>query len=390
MTQLVAFLIIVAAAAVGDSLSVRTKARIPSLLVMMLIFMVGFWGIFPKNIVEISGLAAMGALASPIIVTHMGTLMSFKQVGNQWRSLLVGLGAIIGVGIIVFPIFSVVYGNHMAVSAAAPISGGIVAAIMAMDAMKAVGKPELQVLVMLFLCLQGLIGMPIAANLLKKDVKRNWNKIIETHNNKTIKNSDINIPEEKKLIPPLPKGYQIPFVLLAKLILIAFLAVSTASLFNNVIHPYIMTLLFGLLAYYLGFLEGDILSKANCLPFLMLLLIASVLPSMTYATPQLVASMVGPLILGFVLAIAGIGIISFIVGKLVGFSTEMAISVGSTALYGFPGNYMIVQEIARTASDNPEEQKAVLDYILPPMIVGGYATVTIGSVLLTGVLLKFI
>ncbi len=73
-----------------------------------------------------------------------------------------------------------------------------------------------------------------------------------------------------------------------------------------------------------------------------------------------------------------------------GFSTEMAISVGSTALYGFPGNYMIVQEIARTASDNPEEQKAVLDYILPPMIVGGYATVTIGSVLLTGVLLKFI
>jgi hypothetical protein len=151
-----------------------------------------------------------------------------------------------------------------------------------------------------------------------------------------------------------------------------------------------MTLLFGLIAYYLGFLEGDILSKANCLPFLMLLLIASILPAMTYATPKLVASMIGPLLLGFVLAIIGIGIISFIVGKLVGFSTEMAISVGSTALYGFPGNYMIAQEVARSASNNPEEQKAVLNYILPPMIVGGYATVTIGSVLLAGVLLKLL
>jgi len=388
MTQLVAFLVIIAVAAVGDLLSVRTKARIPSLLVMMAIFMVGFWGIFPKDIVKVSGLAAMGALATPIIVTHMGTLMSFKQVGNQWKALLVGLGAVIGVGLLVFPVVSAVYGKYMAVSAAAPISGGIVAGIMAMDAMKAAGKPQLQVLVLLFLCIQGLIGMPIAANLLKKDVKNNWDKIIDSHKTKTANSKDTK--EVKKLIPSLPKAYQTPFILLAKLVLVAFLAVSTATLFNDVIHPYIMTLLFGLIAYYLGFLEGDLLSKASSLPFLMLLLIASILPAMTYATPKLVASMIGPLLLGFALAIVGISIISFIVGKLVGFSTEMAISVGSTALYGFPGNYMIVQEVARSASSNPEEQKAILDYILPPMIVGGYSTVTVGSVLLAGVLLKLL
>lgn len=388
MTQLVAFLVIIAVAAVGDLLSVKTKARIPSLLVMMAIFMVGFWGIFPKDIVKVSGLAAMGALATPIIVTHMGTLMSFKQVGNQWKALLVGLGAVVGVGVVVFPIVSAVYGKYMAVSAAAPISGGIVAAIMAMDAMKAAGKPELQVLVMLFLCIQGLIGMPIAANLLKKDVKNNWDKIIDSHKTKTANSKDIK--EVKKLIPSLPKAYQTPFILFAKLVLIAFLAVSTATLFNDVIHPYIMTLLFGLIAYYLGFLEGDLLSKANCLPFLMLLLIASVLPAMTYATPKLIVSMIGPLLLGFAVGIIGVGIMSYFVGRLVGFSKEMAISVGSTALYGFPGNYMIVQEVARSASSNPEEQKAILDYILPPMIVGGYSTVTIGSVLLAGILLKFL
>jgi len=388
MTQLLAFLVILVAAAVGDAISVRTRARIPSLLVIMFIFMIGFWTIFPKNLIETSGLIAMAGLASPIIVTHMGTLMSLRQVGNQWKALLVGFGALVGVALLLLTIYSAIYGMPMAVAAAAPISGGIVAGLMAMDAMKAVGRPELQVLVMLFLSLQSLIGMPLAANLLKRDVRKNWDKIISTHQT-AMANND-NAKEEKKLIPPLPREYQTPFLLLAKLALVAWLAVSFAGLLNNVIHPYIMTLVFGLLAYYLGFLEEDILTKANSSSFLMLLLIAALLPSMTQATPQLIASMIVPLLVGFALGVVGIGVMSYIVGRFLGLSPEMAFSIGSTALYGFPGNYMIVQEVSRSASKDPEEQRAVLNYIMPPMIVGGYATVTIGSVFLTGILINFL
>ncbi|HHV80180.1 TPA: hypothetical protein GXX44_00670 [bacterium] len=388
MTQLLAFLVILVAAAVGDAISVRTRARIPSLLVIMFIFMIGFWTIFPKNLIETSGLIAMAGLASPIIVTHMGTLMSLRQVGNQWKALLVGFGALVGVALLLLTIYSAIYGMPMAVAAAAPISGGIVAGLMAMDAMKAVGRPELQVLVMLFLSLQSLIGMPLAANLLKRDVRKNWDKIISTHQ-AAIANND-NAKKEKKLIPPLPREYQTPFLLLAKLALVAWLAVSFAGLLNNVIHPYIMTLVFGLLAYYLGFLEEDILTKANSSSFLMLLLIAALLPSMTQATPQLIASMIVPLLVGFALGVVGIGVMSYIVGRFLGLSPEMAFSIGSTALYGFPGNYMIVQEVSRSASKDPEEQRAVLNYIMPPMIVGGYATVTIGSVFLTGILINFL
>ena len=388
MTQLLAFLVILVAAAVGDAISVRTRARIPSLLVIMFIFMIGFWTIFPKNLIETSGLIAMAGLASPIIITHMGTLMSLKRVADQWKALLVGFGALVGVALLLLTIYSAIYGMPMAVAAAAPISGGIVAGLMAMDAMKAVGRPELQVLVMLFLSLQSLIGMPLAANLLKRDVRKNWDKIISTHQ-AAIANND-NAKKEKKLIPPLPREYQTPFLLLAKLALVAWLAVSFAGLLNNVIHPYIMTLVFGLLAYYLGFLEEDILTKANSSSFLMLLLIAALLPSMTQATPQLIASMIVPLLVGFALGVVGIGVMSYIVGRFLGLSPEMAFSIGSTALYGFPGNYMIVQEVSRSASKDPEEQRAVLNYIMPPMIVGGYATVTIGSVFLTGILINFL
>lgn len=388
MTQLLAFLVILIASAVGDVVSIKSRARIPSLLIMMLIFMFGYWTIFPKDIVEISGLTAMAALASPIIITHMGTLMSFKQIADQWKALLIGLGAMVGIGVLVLPIYGAIYGLPMAISAAAPISGGIVAGLMAMERMQAIGRPELQVLVMLFLALQSLIGMPLAANLLKRDVAKNWEKIVSTHRANMAQGNPAE--KEKKLIPPLPKEYQTPFLLLAKLALVAWAAVSFAGLFNDVIHPYIMTLLFGLLAYYLGFLEDDILTKANSISFLMLLLIAALLPSMSQATPQLIASMIVPLLVGFALGVVGIGVMSYVVGRLIGLSPAMAISIGSTALYGFPGNYMIVQEVARSASQDPEEQRAVLSYIMPPMIVGGYSTVTIGSVLLTGILLNLL
>mgnify|MGYP001244658981 CR=1 FL=1 len=388
MTQLLAFLVILIAAAVGDVVSIKSRARIPSLLIMMLIFMFGYWTIFPKDIVEISGLTAMAALASPIIITHMGTLMSFKQIADQWKALLIGLGAMVGIGVLVLPIYGAIYGLPMAISAAAPISGGIVAGLMAMERMQAIGRPELQVLVMLFLALQSLIGMPLAANLLKRDVAKNWEKIVSTHRTNMAQGNPAE--KEKKLIPPLPKEYQTPFLLLTKLALVAWAAVSFAGLFNDVIHPYIMTLLFGLLAYYLGFLEEDILTKANSSSFLMLLLIAALLPSMSQATPQLIASMIVPLLVGFALGVVGIGVMSYVVGRLIGLSPAMAISIGSTALYGFPGNYMIVQEVARSASQDPEEQRAVLSYIMPPMIVGGYSTVTIGSVLLTGILLNLL
>jgi hypothetical protein len=81
---------------------------------------------------------------------------------------------------------------------------------------------------------------------------------------------------------------------------------------------------------------------------------------------------------------------SWLVGKLIGVSAGMAIAIGSTCLYGFPGNYIIVQEVAESMSSNDEEKKAILDHILPPMIVGGYATVTIGSVIFAGIITKFL
>jgi hypothetical protein len=386
MSQFLAFVVFVLALGIGELVSSATRARIPSLLVAMVIFLVGFWVGLPKDLVNRTGLLSLAALSTPIIVTHMGTLMSFKQVGKQWKALLIGIGALIGVGVLLLTIQRAIYGLPIAVASACPISGGIVAAMIGMDAMKAIGRPELQVLVVLFLVLQGLIGMPLASNLLKQDVKKNWDKIVAAKGN----GAQTAAVPEKKLLPPLPKKFQNPFVLLAKVVIVGWLATLVAGLTNGVINASVVAIVFGLLAYYIGFLEEDILTKTGTFSFFMLLLIASVMSSMGQATPQLIASFIGPILVGFVLGTIGVVVMSWLVGKLIGVSAGMAIAIGSTCLYGFPGNYIIVQEIAKSMSSNEEEKKAILDYILPPMIVGGYATVTIGSVIFAGIVTRFI
>jgi len=384
MTQILAFLIFILALAIGEVISTATKARIPSLLVAMVLMMVGFWVGLPKDLVAKTGLPALAAISTPMMVAHMGTLMSLKTVAKQWKALVIGVAALIGIGVLLLTIYSGLYGLPIAVAAACPISGGIVASQIAMEAMKTAGKPELQVLVLLFLVLQGLIGMPLAANLLKRDVKKNWDKVMSAK----VDSAEAGAVE-KKLIPALPKAYNSPFILLVKLAIVAWLASLVAGLTNGVVNVSVVAIIFGLIAYFLGFLEGDILTKSGAFTFFMLLLLASVMGAMNLATPQLILSFIGPIIVGFILGVAGLIVMSWLAGKLLKVSPGMAIAIGSTALYGFPGNYIIVHEIAKSMGHNPEEEKAILDYLLPPMIVGGYATVTIGSVIFAGIVVKF-
>ena len=72
-------------------------------------------------------------------------------------------------------------------------------------------------------------------------------------------------------------------------------------------------------------------------------------------------------------------ITSAISGKLVGLSKEMSFACALTAL-GFPADYIITNEVCISISKNDEEKKYVTDILLPRMLVGGFATVSIASV----------
>lgn len=67
-------------------------------------------------------------------------------------------------------------------------------------------------------------------------------------------------------------------------------------------------------------------------------------------------------------------------------SVPMSIAIGLTSLYGFPGTMILSQEAAKGAGETPEEVAAIEGEILPKMIVAGFSTVTITSVIVTGII----
>ena len=186
------------------------------------------------------------------------------------------------------------------------------------------------------------------------------------------------------------KKYQTPFILLLKTIFVAWLAVFTAELLGGVINKYVMALVFGIIFYELGFLEQKILDKANSTGIMLFALMVPVFASLPKATPQMIEALIFPIIAVFIISLFGITVISLLLGKILGYSWRMSIAVGVTCLFGFPATFILAEEVSMAVSSNADEADYLSSIMLPKMLVGGFSTVTIGSVFVASFMVNFL
>ena len=59
-------------------------------------------------------------------------------------------------------------------------------------------------------------------------------------------------------------------------------------------------------------------------------------------------------------------------------------------IFGYPGTQIITEEVVKSMDGTAEEKAAAEAYILPKMLVGGFVTVTIASVVLAGIIAPMI
>ena len=374
---------------IGDYISQKTKSIVSMMFTASALFLVGFWLGVPETLFEDAQLMGIGSLLIGLLITHMGTLLNFEDLKVQWKTVLIGLSAVVGIGVFLFAAGTPILGKEYAVAAAPPISGGVVAAIIMGEVATAKGFNDIAVFATILVVVQGFFGYPIASYFLNKEAKLILKRKNEfTQENLTTSNSKGQAVSRKKIIPPLPKELQTSFVLLAKLSLTALLSFKLAELTNNIIHPYVMCLLVGIIACEIGFLKRDILTQSNSSGLAMVGLMAVIFSSLAKATPDMILSLLFPIVASLTLGTIGIIIFSAIVGKLLCISPSMSIAIGSSALFGFPGTYIISNEVATANAKNEEEKQMILAEILPKMLVAGFITVTIASVILAGVMAK--
>lgn len=395
LSIIAAFSIVLAVLSIGDIVSVKTKAFIPSVFVSAVLFLLGYWTFFPKDIVTLSGLGMpLAQLGMYLLITHMGTMMSVKELAKQWKTVVIGLVGIAGICLGTMTIGRLLFGWDTVVVATPPLTGGIVAAIMMQDAAAKKGLADLAVLAIVMYVMQGFAGYPLTAIMLKKEAKRllGLYRSGEVKVNKGAKSETAAVVQKSKfrVFPPLPEKYQTTYMYLMKLGLVAWASVAFATATKEVVSKYVICLIFGVIASEIGFLERKPLNISGSFGFLMTSLMAFIFDGLSKATPEMLMKLVGPLVGIIVFGVIGMAILSMLLGKFLGYSKEMAFAVALNALYGFPPNYILTEEASKAMAETPEEKEYLMDEMLPKMLVGGFTTVTIASVIIAGIFIKFI
>jgi hypothetical protein len=400
MSQMLALVILTFILFVGDFVAVRTKAWVPSIFICATLFLLGYWTFFPQNIVELAGVPPVVAtMLMYLLITNMGTLLSIQELKNQWKTIVIALSGIIGIIALLFGVGTFLFGFETIVVAIPPLVGGVVSALIMSEGAKEAGLASLSVFAIVIYVMQGFAGYPLTSIMLKKEGKRllsqyrNGQLTDEAQGKAASEVAATATPKvELKFFKNMPEKYNTEFFKFFRLALVGFLAYQVSTLLAPVvaISPFVLCLLFGVIATSIGFLEKHSLQRANGFGFAILGLMLFIFDGLKKATPSMMLEILYPLIGVIVIGVIGMYIFSFIAGKLLKVSKEMAFAVSLTALYGFPADYIITAEVIKSLTEDEKEREILTSRMLPPMLVGGFITVTIVSVILAGILVGFL
>lgn len=378
----------------GERITAWTKGLLSSMTVAAIVFIIGFVsGILPKDVPLNTGMGAIvSAFGTFLIVTHLGTVIKFKELLNEWKTVAICLAGILGIIIICLTVGSAWFGREMALTSIAPIAGGIVAATLTAESAIAAGRDDLAAFAFLVMSFQGLIGMPLASFFLKRECDA---RIARGEHLISSSSGEGSATAKKKLFKPLDPEANTWIVKLAKLAFVSWLGVTFSTFIKSVagsdlLPAAVAVLFFGILFHEIGFLDDDILNKAGGFNILMLALYHLGPTSYSSLDFEGVKTLAGPLFGLLIAGAIGIIVLSLIVSKPLKVSANLAIACGLAAMFGFPGTLILTTDAVKGTGLPEDQRKNLMDQMLPKMIVAGFTTVTIVSVLLAGVMAPYI
>lgn len=398
MSQMLAFVLLLIILFIGDFISIKTKAWVPSVFVCAVLFLIGYWTFFPQDIVALAGIPSVVAtMLMYLLIVNMGTLLSLKELMAQWKTILIALSGILGIIAILFGIGTLIFGVQTVIVAIPPLVGGLVSALIMSEGAANAGLTSLSVFAIVIYVMQGFAGYPITSVVLKKEGK----KLLQQYRNGQLsKVEDVKaevaatseVAPKVKWIDKIPEKYNTEYFKFLRLAVVGYLAYLASTLLAPVVNvnALVLCLLFGVIGKSVGFLETHSLQKANGFGLAIMGLMLFIFDGLKHATPNMMLEILTPLIGCIVLGVIGMFIFSFIAGKLLKVSKHMAFAVSLTALYGFPADYIITNEVINSLTKDEKEREVLTSHMLPPMLVGGFITVTIVSVILAGTFVSFL
>ena len=336
-----------------------------------------------------------------MLLVHMGTTIKLRDFADQWKTVIIACIACIAISLGIYFIGGLIVADKNYVVVGAPIlSGGVVATITMQTAVEG-HSVELGVFAALVMVVQGFVGYPVCSLCLKSEAKRVRSLVESGQELKGVTAKIVtDAAPKKRLIPYIPDKYNGPNIMMAKVAFFAFLATITANAINGwiastfetafSISALIFALIYGIIAKELGFIEENPMKRAGADGFMLVVVTLSIFTNLAQSTPDMVAGMLWPLLVVVVTGSVTFLIISTLVGKIFGVSWQMSCAIGSTCLFGFPGTYIVTNEVVNATATNDEEKQLMLDHMMPKMLIAGMVSVSITSVLIAGYMVNLL
>ncbi|MCO6543540.1 MAG: hypothetical protein J6584_06215 [Lactobacillus sp.] len=394
MQFIIAFLIVMVFMMIGEWVSSITHAYIPSVFVTAVLFVLGFWTILPKNIVASASFGTnFSSICVGLLLVHLGTLMSLKELLQQWRAVCIALLGVVGTLVLTLIVGTWIFNWHTVVAAVPPLTGGLVSALLMSNGLKAQGIQSLVALPVSMFVFHSLVGYPLTSWLLKKEGRRlvtEFNQLPAIEQEVVPDNQDDNAHMDKDLFKKLPTKYKTAAFTLVKVALVALLSSWISSLTHGNLNSNVICLILGVIAHQVGFLETNVLNKAGVYNWLIYGLLAYIFAQLSITTPQQMGGIVIQIVVLIALGLLGMFIASSLLAKPFKMTWQMAYACSLTSLFGYPADYILTSEISHEVANNKEEENYLLANMMPKMLVGGFATVSVASIIIASVFLKLL
>ena len=293
-----AFVLCAVAYIIGDVVATLTKAWVPSVFVTAVVMLVGYWTVLPHDLVSDSMLIPFGStIGIYLLITHMGTVFSLKQLIQQWKTIVVCLVGLTGMCLLSWFIGPLFMDKTLVIAGLPPLTGGIVAATTMQKAATDLGLETAAVFAIAMYCIQGFAGYPLTAICLQKEGRR----LLKNYREGNVKMTDADrsaivnataatsASTGKTLIPPIPKKFDSAVLTLAKLGIVAWGATQLGALTG--VSGAIWALVLGVFFTTIGFLDRNSLNKANSYGIVMFALMMYVFDGLKDCTPSMTGAL---------------------------------------------------------------------------------------------------
>lgn len=382
------FMIVLIVFALGDIVGKITKGKLSGMMVVMLLFLVGFLTkLIPADIIDQGGLTALSKLAIAMVLFNMGTTLNVKQLIEEWRTVLMAALCMLA-SCLVMLLVSPIIGFDTVLVGMPVINGAAMATSLMASAAAEKGLATAAALCAVIYSVQKFVGAPIASAM----GIRYGKKLLKAYRENPAqfkKQETGNGASAKVSFADKHKEWYSANVMMALVAAGSWVAHILGDL--TPINYSIWALLLGFACAASGLVPTKPLQKSNSYGLMMVAVFGSIIPSLAKVSLSDLGTMAFQTIVLFAAALIGVALVGWVLPtwKLVG-DKDLAVGIGVEQFLGFPSNVVICREVGDAVGETPEEKAFIEDTLNVPYVVGGITVITVLSTMLAGFVINML